>query len=334
MVLQSSGALSFSNIQTEFGGTNPISLSEYYGKASGIPASGTISLSNFLGKGGFSALGGTVSTWSTYKIHTFTTSLASGSAETFTFTVNGTGTVEYFIVAGGGGGGGGIVPGGGGAGGWLAGSTTVNTGNYSIVVSSGGTAFNPNAANYYLVGGTALNSSAFGFTAYGGGGGGPGTGASANLWGLNGGSGGGGGGFSNYDNSPAYGYGGSGTSGQGYGGGNSWWNNSKATAQWVYGGGGGGGLGAGGTTQPYYSPSLVPNGGQGIVSGITGTNVTYCVGGGGAQAYWSGSGFSNYTSGSFPTAKGSGGRGISGQQPQGTPDSSGMPGIVVIRYPA
>jgi hypothetical protein len=30
MVLQSSGPISFSNIQTEFGGANPISLSEYY----------------------------------------------------------------------------------------------------------------------------------------------------------------------------------------------------------------------------------------------------------------------------------------------------------------
>lgn len=49
MALQTSGAISLSDIQTEFGGSNPISLSEYYGAASGIPASGTISLSNFYG---------------------------------------------------------------------------------------------------------------------------------------------------------------------------------------------------------------------------------------------------------------------------------------------
>jgi hypothetical protein len=30
MVLVSTGAISFDNIQTEFGGTNPISLDEYY----------------------------------------------------------------------------------------------------------------------------------------------------------------------------------------------------------------------------------------------------------------------------------------------------------------
>ena len=52
MTLPLSGALSLLNIQTEFGGSAPISLSEYYGKATGIPASGTISISHFYGKGG------------------------------------------------------------------------------------------------------------------------------------------------------------------------------------------------------------------------------------------------------------------------------------------
>lgn len=49
MALQTTGAISLSDIQTEFGGSNPISLSEYYGAAAGIPASGTISLSQFYG---------------------------------------------------------------------------------------------------------------------------------------------------------------------------------------------------------------------------------------------------------------------------------------------
>jgi hypothetical protein len=49
MALQTSGAISLSDIQSEFGGSNPISLSEYYGAASGIPTSGAISLSNFYG---------------------------------------------------------------------------------------------------------------------------------------------------------------------------------------------------------------------------------------------------------------------------------------------
>lgn len=60
MTLQSSGALSLSQIQTEFGGANPIGMSEYYagganvpGGTSGVngavPTSGTISMSKFYG---------------------------------------------------------------------------------------------------------------------------------------------------------------------------------------------------------------------------------------------------------------------------------------------
>jgi hypothetical protein len=59
MVLQTTGQISLSNLQTEFGGTNPINFSEYYLNAStaytngvsGIPNIGTqISLSQFYGK--------------------------------------------------------------------------------------------------------------------------------------------------------------------------------------------------------------------------------------------------------------------------------------------
>jgi len=52
MTLPASGPLSFSAIQTEFGGSNPIQLTEYYGRASGIPASGQISVNQFYGKSG------------------------------------------------------------------------------------------------------------------------------------------------------------------------------------------------------------------------------------------------------------------------------------------
>jgi hypothetical protein len=56
--LQSSGQISLLDIQTEFGGTNPIGMNEYYLNgiyvtgtgAAGIPTSGTISLFNFYGK--------------------------------------------------------------------------------------------------------------------------------------------------------------------------------------------------------------------------------------------------------------------------------------------
>ena len=60
MPLQSSGAISLNDIQTEFGGSNPISLSEYYaggsfvaagttGDGGAIPSSGAISIGDFYG---------------------------------------------------------------------------------------------------------------------------------------------------------------------------------------------------------------------------------------------------------------------------------------------
>lgn len=56
MALPDSGVLSLDDIQTEFGGTNPISLSEYYrggayttSNNTNVPTSGAISLSNFYG---------------------------------------------------------------------------------------------------------------------------------------------------------------------------------------------------------------------------------------------------------------------------------------------
>ena len=58
MALQSSGAISLANIQTTFGGANPIGLDEYYlngvnttgSGAAGVPTSGQISLGYFYGK--------------------------------------------------------------------------------------------------------------------------------------------------------------------------------------------------------------------------------------------------------------------------------------------
>ena len=49
MALQSSGPISLGDIQGEFGGSNPISISEYRGSG-GTPASGPISFSDFYGK--------------------------------------------------------------------------------------------------------------------------------------------------------------------------------------------------------------------------------------------------------------------------------------------
>jgi hypothetical protein len=60
MTLPSSGPLTLADIQTEFGGSNPISLSEYYaggayvpagtsGTYGAVPSSGAISIQNFYG---------------------------------------------------------------------------------------------------------------------------------------------------------------------------------------------------------------------------------------------------------------------------------------------
>jgi hypothetical protein len=60
MAIANTGALALSTIQTEFGGSDPISLSEYYANGTYVPAgtsgvngavptSGTISISNFYG---------------------------------------------------------------------------------------------------------------------------------------------------------------------------------------------------------------------------------------------------------------------------------------------
>jgi len=59
MAIASTGSISMSTIQTEFGGSNPISMSEYYrsntyennvsGNNTGVPQSGEIKLSQFRG---------------------------------------------------------------------------------------------------------------------------------------------------------------------------------------------------------------------------------------------------------------------------------------------
>lgn len=54
MTLQSSGAISLADVQTEFGGSNPIAISEYYGVGT-VPSSGVISLDDFYGESAFTA---------------------------------------------------------------------------------------------------------------------------------------------------------------------------------------------------------------------------------------------------------------------------------------
>ena len=153
MAIPTSGALAFSALQTEFGGTNPIGLSEYYaggglvpatasGTNGAVPSSGTIAMSKFYGTENvvfMAATGGSVSTSGDYKFHTFT-----GNG-TFAVTTAGNQGFNYIVVAGGAGGSSSgdwqTGNGGGGAGGMLV--TTNNsptTGSFGVTIGGGGSA--------------------------------------------------------------------------------------------------------------------------------------------------------------------------------------------------
>lgn len=92
-----SGTASLSDIQTEFGGSNPISLSEYYGlvsSPSGIPTSGNpLSIDAFRGKD---------------NVYTLTADYFTSSITLTADDINGSGAA-WVGVSGGGGGGAGVV---------------------------------------------------------------------------------------------------------------------------------------------------------------------------------------------------------------------------------
>ena len=92
MAIPASGPLSLTDIQTEFGGTNPISLSEYYaggglvpagttGTYGAVPSSGAISVQNFYGTSNFIP---------SYIENVFSTTVynGTGSAQTITNNIN------------------------------------------------------------------------------------------------------------------------------------------------------------------------------------------------------------------------------------------------------
>ena len=262
MALPASGAISLQAIQTEFGGSNPISINEYYrggglvtDNNTSIPTSGQISFNQFYNgaKATFiAATGGTQTTVGSYRYHTFT----GNGTFTVTATSNVYNTIEYLIVAGGGAGGrqGG---GGGGAGGAIDSSFTPSVTSYSITIGAGGS------------GGQPANTTGGGSSI----GGQPGTTGGGNAihnpsWGP-GYPGGSGSGASGRDGNPAGVPGGSGTGGQGNPGGNNLGPLDGSTA-----GGGGGGKGGSGGRSP-------GTGGVGINWKSLGT--FYAGGGGGGN---------------------------------------------------
>lgn len=250
-----------------------------------------------------------------YTVHTFT---SDG-----TFTVTGSGNVDYLVVGGGGGGGRASYSeargaGGGGAGGYLTSSGFAVTAQaYTITVGDGGRA--GLLANDATVNGASGENSVFSSITANGGGGAQGHSLNSPWkysWPVTG--GGSGGGASNG------GTGAAGTGGQGNNGGNGYDGGS------VYNGGGGGGasaVGANGTV------SVNGNGGAGTASSISGSPVTYAGGGGsdgasstkgsgGAGGGGAGGGTNNGTANT-----GGGGGGMTG----GVPGAGGS-GIVIVRY--
>jgi len=301
------------------------------------------STSNERGNAFIIATGGTITTCSNDKIHTFT---GPGTFTVCTAALcSANNQVSYMVVAGGAGGAsgsGGEGGGGGGAGGFRedkspttpytasplegAGTITVSATGYPIAVGgggAGGTYQHPyNAAERGISGSASTFSS---ITSAGGGGGGPGNVPGTDA-GLAGGSGGGGGSYSNTAGagntppvSPAQGSNG-GTGGPGSPG---------------YAAGGGGGATAVGAAG---GPSAAGAGGAGATTSINGTPTAFSGGGAGgahpagtAAAGGTGGGGASTVGdvGTAGTANTGGGAGGAGHTNAG---GAGGSGIVVIRY--
>jgi len=262
---------------------------------------------------GIRAVGGTINDFGNYRVHTFT---GSGQFTVIDQNLN----IEYLIV-GGGGEGGGSHGGGGGGGGVLTSVMTLSKQSYTITIGAGASAGSTNG-----VGNLGNTTTAFNLSALGGGGGGY-----ESVDGSAGASGGGGGGKISG--------GASGTIGQG--------NNGGVGANYNgYGGAGGGGAASVGGNAVQTSPYSAGNGGNGLLTTITG-GTAYFGGGGGGAGYsgtnttpgtgglGGGGNGGNYgvatygTSGAVNTGGGSGGFGQAATAYVGL---NGGSGIVIIRY--
>lgn len=128
MTIASSGAIAFTTIQTEFGGSNPISMSEYYaggsyvpagtsGTNGAVPSSGQISVSQFYGT-----------------TATITGQIAYTSPGSYSWVAPATVTSVSIVAVGGGGAG----VGGGGALAYLNNYSVTPGTSYTVTVGSGG----------------------------------------------------------------------------------------------------------------------------------------------------------------------------------------------------
>lgn len=106
MTLPASGTLSFSQIQTEFGGSNPISFSEYYKNGSNVPStvSEAVTASSLTGSyapnARYPAIGGydpQINTFSRLYTHALWGDNGSVGSMDMTFNVSKTGTYNYYF---------------------------------------------------------------------------------------------------------------------------------------------------------------------------------------------------------------------------------------------
>jgi len=328
-----STTVSFTNIKTEFGGTNPISLSQYYnisGKFGfnvvGIPTSGSISFNHFRGKtkaliitASITGTNNTINSVSNNNNYRYAYFSTSG-----TFSINNDMTCDIIIIAGGGGGSrnDGMEGGaGGGAGGVGLGTINLKKGvSYNISIGNGGNGAG-SLGDGTTGGNTTITGDVINETAYGGGFGGL-------YGGSGGGSGGGGSGFQWTNN------GGSATRGQSLSGANAsitYYGNNGGTGYWQNsGGGGGGGAGGAGNT----GNGSGGNGGNGIQSSITGISTYYGGGGGGAGSSGGAGGLGGGGTGgnrSYPTSATSNTGGGGGGASYSSAGNGGS-GLVIIRY--
>ena len=325
------------------------SIIDEYVDSSGIDAgasTGSVTSGAFWKEAaGTDPTGGTVTTYGSYKVHSFTN---TGNTN---FVVSGSGNVDTLIVAGGGGGGGGYQsPGGGGGGAGGVRQLTnvaVTAQTYVITVGAGGNGTvsdHGSGSGSYVAGTQGGNSSALGNSATGGG-----IGQSYDediaVATYNGGSSGGGG----YSDRRAAQTGNAGgySPVEGYAGG------AGLTCGGQAGSGGGGAGGAGSSATPNTGECNGGNGGVGIQNNWrTGSNQWYGGGGGGGNGYNSdgqngiggnGGGGSGGTGGNNGDADadgqpgtantGGGGGGAQTDQTNTVSDGgNGGSGIVVIRY--
>lgn len=237
MALPSSGPITLAMIQAEFGGENPISLSEYYrggayttNNNTNVPTSGAISLDNFHGAVKYTPGNQAFSTPGT---HYFVVPAGVTYITTNLYAGGGSGSTGSFC-------GDGWAGGGGGSGGYRTGATLAVTAGetLTVVVGAGGAEVGyPGTCAGHRSGYAGGTSSVAGST---------GT-VSAT---------GGGGGIANPNAYPLFGFGGAGGSPSGVAGGQ---------------GGGWGGMGAGGNNGTGYGTGGRGGGSSGV-NGAAGTN--------------------------------------------------------------